>query len=169
MKLKEKNFKHTLILHLIFVLNFSSCVKETHQKPASLVPFQSLASLPTEGKQIPSDQLNLVRLFFEQEFSRYPEYKLIERSELDKILGELQFQQTGIVNSSQITKIGDLSGADVLLSTMISQVDGQFIVQCKLIDLKGDIKGTATGRSSSMKKIDGAAKGCARRLTGRMQ
>lgn len=159
------NLINLLIIAIIFLTNCTSNVK-SQSAPFSV---QSLASLPTEGKQISAEQLSLVRLFFEEEFSKYPEYKMVERAELDKVLGEVQFQQSGLVNSSQITKIGNLSGAEILLSTSVIEVDGQFIVQCKLIDLKGDIKGTATGRSSNLKKIDGAAKGCARRLTGRMQ
>src|SRR5690606_30598599 len=64
---------------------------------------------------------------------------LVERAELKKILGEQQLGLSGAVNTATAAKVGELTGAKVLVTGRIINVGGTKIVVAKVI-------GTETSR-----------------------
>jgi len=62
-----------------------------------------------------------------------PELRLVEREKLDKILEELDLSLTGIVNENQAAKIGQLTGAKLLVTGRAFTVDKDLIIVAKVI------------------------------------
>jgi len=71
--------------------------------------------------------------------SAEPNIITIERAELEKVLGEQELGLSGIVNSDTAAKVGNLTGAKVLVTGRVFKTDNELIVVAKII-------GTETSR-----------------------
>ncbi len=67
-------------------------------------------------------------------------FNLVERGQLDKILKELKWQNTGAMAPETIQRIGQLSGCELVLLGSISDRGQSVVVNCRLVE-------TATARS----------------------
>jgi TolB-like protein len=71
--------------------------------------------------------------------SAEPQIITVERAELNKVLGEQELGLSGTVTPDSAAKIGQLTGAKVLVTGRVFKVDDQTIIVAKVI-------GTETGR-----------------------
>jgi hypothetical protein len=71
--------------------------------------------------------------------SAEPQLITVERAELEKVLGEQEFGFSGTVSAESAAKAGNLTGAKVLVTGRVFQVDNQPVIVAKII-------GTETGR-----------------------
>lgn len=68
-------------------------------------------------------------------FSQNKDFTLIERSILEKVLGELRLGASGAVKESDIKKIGEIAGADYVLSGTLNDIgDGKTEVNARVIE-----------------------------------
>src|SRR6185295_9115182 len=84
-----------------------------------------------------------------------PDFYLVERQELEKLLKEDQLSLSGLVDPSQAVKVGQLTGAKVLLTGSVIHVDKDLYLVAKLIgvessrvlgaSVKGDVEGAIDG------------------------
>jgi TolB-like protein len=68
-----------------------------------------------------------------------PRLITVERAELEKVLGEQELGLSGAVNPESAAKVGNLTGAKVLVTGRVFQVDGKLVLVAKII-------GTETSR-----------------------
>jgi serine/threonine protein kinase len=68
-----------------------------------------------------------------------PDLYLVDRSDLKKILSELELNISGVVKASEANKIGQLTGAKILISGSVLQVDKKTYLVARII-------GTETSR-----------------------
>lgn len=71
--------------------------------------------------------------------STEPKLVLVERAELDKVLGEQELGLSGTVSPASAAKIGQLTGAQVLVTGRVFKVEKETMLVAKVI-------GTETGR-----------------------
>jgi len=71
--------------------------------------------------------------------SAEPQIVTVERAELDKVLGEHELGLSGTVSSDSAAKVGQLTGAKVLVTGRVFKVDDQLFIVAKII-------GTETSR-----------------------
>ena len=71
--------------------------------------------------------------------SAEPQIITVERAELEKVLSEQELGLSGAVNPDSAAKIGQLTGAKVLVTGRVFKVDDQTIIVAKII-------GTETSR-----------------------
>jgi hypothetical protein len=71
--------------------------------------------------------------------SAEPQIITVERAELEKVLGEQELGLSGTVDPNSAAKIGQLTGAKVLVTGRVMKADGQTIIVAKVI-------GTETSR-----------------------
>jgi hypothetical protein len=62
-----------------------------------------------------------------------PQIITVERAELEKVLGEQELGLSGTVDPSSAAKIGQLTGAKVLVTGRVFKADGQTIIVAKVI------------------------------------
>jgi len=64
-------------------------------------------------------------------------YAVLERQMIDRVLQENKFQASGMVDDSQISRMGKLMGANLALVTSITSMgDGTYYISCKLINVE---------------------------------
>jgi hypothetical protein len=71
--------------------------------------------------------------------SAEPHIIMVERAELEKVLGEQELGLSGTVSSESASKVGNLTGAKVLVTGRVFQVDGKLVIVAKIV-------GTETSR-----------------------
>lgn len=64
-------------------------------------------------------------------------YEAYERADIDAIISEHEFQRTGMVNESEIRKLGDMTGVSyILFSEAVMTPDNMLFVSVKLLNLE---------------------------------
>lgn len=142
--------------------------KSSVETPTIVKP--TLAVLPCSAiKPIGKDDAIQTRDFLEEEFSKQKRYRLVDRAEIDKIVAEATLAQQGVVDDRQAVKMGGFIGAQYVVTSKLSFTGEKYLVTCRLIEVAtATVESSATGRVSALSKLDGAAKGCVRRLLGLM-
>jgi hypothetical protein len=63
-------------------------------------------------------------------------YSVLERELIDKVLKENRFQESGLVEDSQISEMGRRMGATLVLVSSVAQIGNNYYISCKLIDVE---------------------------------
>ncbi|MDR2104372.1 MAG: CsgG/HfaB family protein, partial [Deferribacteraceae bacterium] len=66
--------------------------------------------------------------------AEYRGWKSVERKDIQKILNEIKFNLSGLADDASVIKLGELSGAQLLITGSLYQKDDSFEVYLKLID-----------------------------------
>ena len=78
-------------------------------------------------------------------------FKLITRSQMEKAMKELQFQNSDLAESSKAKRFGKFSGADYLISGSVIQIGDRITVACQLFKTQtGEIVQTASISSKNI-------------------
>jgi len=123
------------------------------EKPPAVVP---IAILPFQERGRDAKELGakVTDLLFAK-LSANPDLFLVDRQDIEKLQKETQLNLSGLVNPDQATKVGQLTGAKVLLSGSVVQVDKDMYLVAKIIgvetsrvlgaSVKGDVDGALGG------------------------
>lgn len=84
---------------------------------AAVVPFRYSDGRSSEGGAV-------VAAALETAIVKRNRLKLVERGQLDKLLAELKLQRTGIVPAEKALAVGKMSGADLLVTGTLTDLDG---------------------------------------------
>ncbi len=79
----------------------------------------------------------MIRSNFAKAITDTPGYEGYDRSDIDQILSEHNFQRTGMVSDEQIRRVGEMSGAQYVLITEVAKVDhANVFFTTKLLDIE---------------------------------
>jgi TolB-like protein len=62
-------------------------------------------------------------------------FEVVERSQLEKVLKELALAQTGLIDSKSAQQVGQMMGAQAILSGSVSEAGKFFIVNARMVDV----------------------------------
>ena len=66
-----------------------------------------------------------------------PGYEGYDRVDITSIINEHEFQRAGLVNDSQIKRLGEMTGADYILVTEVAKLDEQqIIITAKILNVE---------------------------------
>ena len=130
--------KTTLIVRLLFALGLATTalaqtpVEATAPLPMAVFDFQATdRALEKKGGE--------VAVLLNARLSVFPEVFLVERQEIEKILGEQEAGIAGVVSAETAAKVGALVGAKVLVTGRVFESGGKVYVVAKIMS-------TETGR-----------------------
>lgn len=104
----------------------TNVAKERKQKIAVL-PFRELDGQPTILGTYVSEEL-VTDLF------SIGGIEIVERSMLDKLIGELKLGQTGIIDPDTAKQVGKIAGVDAVVTGSITDLQSYVALNCRLID-----------------------------------
>lgn len=131
--------------------------------PVAILPFQNRggdAGLPRAAGAPANDGAKVTDLLF-AELVAEPALMLIEREDLRKLLDEQELSLTGLVNPAEANRVGQLTGAKMLVTGSVIRADNSLYLVAKIIGtetsrvLGASVKGTA--RDDLAKLADGLA------------
>lgn len=68
--------------------------------------------------------------FFEHDFGKISEFKVVERNKINFVMKELELQKSGSVDQATAVKIGKLLGAHYMVFGSVTQLDGK---SCRMV------------------------------------
>lgn len=104
----------------------------------SIVTPQSMAIavIDLQGKGISQVEASALTDRLRSEIMNVSSATMVERDEMDQILGEQDFQQTGCVSSECMVEVGQLIGVTQIIGGSISKVGNTFSVHARIIDVE---------------------------------
>ena len=96
----------------------------------------------------------LVTSKIEEEFVNQKKYKVLDRANIERVLGEKEFQlSSGIVKNEEIRQAGEYLGADFVVVASVSRIGQTFMISAKMIDVSsGEIAAQTSAERAG--KID---------------
>lgn len=117
-------FKAFLFVVMCFMACCGSFVSEAAQKKVAVMPFEHVSgSHERKVAEVMTDQVTVALV-------NSGSYTVLERTQLEKAIKEINFQNSGVVNQSQIIELGKMTGTDytvvgkVLLATVVRNETG---------------------------------------------
>lgn len=118
----KKYLKAFVFVVMCFVVCCGSFVSEAAKKKVAVMPFESVSgSHERKVAEIMTDQVTVALV-------NSGSYTVLERTQLEKAIKEINFQNSGVVNQNQMIELGKMTGTDytvvgkVLLATVVDNV-----------------------------------------------
>jgi TolB-like protein len=131
----------------------SEGVKDLATQIATVLPFRELDGNSTVLSTYISEEL-VTNLFI------IGGLDIVERSMLDKLLGEIRLGETGVIDQETATKVGKIAGVDAIVTGTITDLQSYVALNCRLIDARtGRIFGAAQAKivkDDDVRKIMGS-------------
>jgi len=96
----------------------------------------TLAVLDFEGRNISQGEALTLTDRFRNEIIKTNKYTIVERTEMEEILKEQGFQQTGCTSNECVVEVGALLGVQQMISGSIGKVGDIFTVSVRIIDIQ---------------------------------
>ncbi len=82
-------------------------------------------------------------------------FKIIEREQLDKVIKEMEMNQTGFIETTDAVEIGKMLHADAIITGSVALLAGQIQLNARIIDIESAYVISAESRTSrySLQKI----------------
>lgn len=97
-----------------------------------------------------SDNKTLMRENVSTVIANSTNYRVVERSLIQKVLEENKFQAKGLVEESQLTEMGRMIGAQLVCLVVGVSLDKYYYISIKLVDLEtGKVVKQKTGQDYS--------------------
>jgi len=97
---------------------------------------QTMAVLEFEGKGISQTDASALSDRLNNELYKLGKYRLIERNQVNEILIEQGFLQSGCVSNECVVEVGKLLGAQKMVAGSISKVGEVYSVSARIIDMQ---------------------------------
>ncbi|MDR0687976.1 MAG: SUMF1/EgtB/PvdO family nonheme iron enzyme [Prevotellaceae bacterium] len=151
--------KSTLLLTCAMMLGVAAQAQENQPKLAKKVAVLE----PTEASgNVTTMQKEIIRGALEEAITNMPGYEAFTRTNIDAIVNELNFQQSGMVDEDQRKRIGSMSGAEYICLSKLAVEGDEFYITCSLVEVEsGRISHTANELMPNMPR-SAILEGCKR-------
>ena len=96
----------------------------------------SVVGLSSATKNVDSETADGIVIFIENAFVNVGKVRVVDRGNIAKIVAEYEFQQSELTDETTALKIGQLSGADIIVIGSISYVGKKYYLNIKLISVE---------------------------------
>ena len=116
---------------ILFLLLFSTAMFAQEVKRVAI-----LETVDKENKISYANKL-ILRASLSKAITQTEGYEAYDRTDVDAIMSEQDFQRTGMVSNDQIKRLGEMTGANYILVAEAVQVDHQnMFITAKLLDVE---------------------------------
>lgn len=112
----------------IFLLLITFSLTIFSQTPKKVAVFNPEGSVMESIKHIVREEVS-------NAIVNTPNYSVVERSMIEKVLEETKFQMGGLVDDSQISELGRMMGADYVCYGSIAGIGHNYYVSLKMVDV----------------------------------
>ena len=96
----------------------------------------AVVGLSSATKNLDSETADGIMIFIENAFVNVGKVRVVDRTNITKIVAEYEFQQSELTDENTAVKIGQLSGADIIVIGSISYVGKKYYLNIKLISVE---------------------------------
>lgn len=95
--------------------------------------------------QVKGIEMNMVRGELRKAISNQAGFQAFTRTDIDQLMKEHGFQNSGMVSDAQRKRLGEMSGADYICVSTLTKSDSQFYLEAYLIEVEtGEISNPAS-------------------------
>lgn len=106
-----------------------SSLKEKKDVKLAILDFSPINSKADEAK--------IIRERITTSFAENFKVTVVERALLEKVLSEIKLQTTGIINEKEITRIGEMTGADYVITGSVNNIKNNRVeINSRIIEIK---------------------------------
>ncbi|MBQ9523668.1 MAG: hypothetical protein IJR69_00880 [Bacteroidaceae bacterium] len=128
------------LVFLLPIFAFSLFAMPENKKIALLQTLNGDEAVKVEGIE-----MNMVRGELRKAISNQSGYQAFTRTDIDQLMKEYGFQNSGMVSDAQRKKLGEMSGADYICVSTLTKSNTQFYLEAYLIDVStGEISNPAS-------------------------
>jgi TolB-like protein len=129
-----------------------------------------IAIMDMEAIDVPVGTARAVSDLIRTEIFNTGLFRVFERTEMEKVLKEQQFGQTGLSDMDSAIKVGKLLQAKKVLVGTVSKLGNSYIVNARIIDVeRGEMEFADKAKSDSETDLDKAVESFARKIAKRIQ
>lgn len=114
---------------LVAILCWSGILRAQDKKVAMLEPIASSEGVTLMVK-------GMVRGELTKSLSRAPGFSAFTRVDIDQMMKEINFQESGMVNDEQRRKLGQMSGADYVCISKILKEEKAYYIEASLVHIE---------------------------------
>lgn len=114
---------------LLFIVCILLCVIRS---PADTL---HVAVVELQGKNMSQEHASILTDKLQSSLFEYSSWRLMEREQVDRILKEQGFQQTGCTSKSCAVEMGQLIGVDHLITGSVGKLENVYYISIRLIDV----------------------------------
>lgn len=114
---------------IILILLPLAIISQAQKKVAVLDPTVE------EGSYVTSTEKAMLRGELRKAIIRVNGYEALSRTDVDRVISELDFQSSGYVSEGEAHQLGELCGADYLCMSNISKSAKQFYIEAYFVDV----------------------------------
>jgi hypothetical protein len=96
----------------------------------------AVVGLSSATKNVDNETADGIVIFIENAFVNVGKVRVVDRTNITKIVAEYEFQQSELTDENTAVKIGRLSGADIIVIGSISYVGKKYYLNIKLISVE---------------------------------
>jgi len=104
--------------------------------PDSSKPLTTIAVLPLEGKGISVPESEILTERLRSALVQDGRYEVVERSQMDEIMKEQGFQQTGCLTDECLVQAGLILGATQMVNGTVGRIGFSFAIDVRLFDVE---------------------------------
>ncbi len=120
------------------VSNYQTKIQAEEIIPISILPFHTNKKLSKQRTGYALAEL------LTHSFRKYPNFKIVERIELNRIFDELKLNMSGIADPETAVKIGKLSGAKLEVFGSLEKIGSKYHINARIVETEtGEIISTA--------------------------
>lgn len=149
------------VLFLLIVTSIASAVycEEPSKK-------ENLAVAEFSGKNVSQADASIVSDFLRTELVKNDDYVVVEKANMEKILAEAAFQQTGCTSSDCAVQLGKILNVHKMVVGSVSKLEGIYAVNANLVDVEtGKIERSNAVTCEKPAELISAAENLADKLT----
>ncbi len=153
------------IIHISFIISFLFPI--TGPQNYSYAGKKNAAVLDFKAKGVATKQASIITDIFRGAVVKSGKYTVLDRSNMDKILTEQSFQQTGCTDTECAVKLGKLLSMQYMIVGTLSKLGSTYILSTEIISVEaGNILKSEDGNSKSIDNMITVAKDVALKLVG---
>lgn len=114
-----------------FIFIFFLCISGLCIEPQT-----NIAVIDLLGKGVSTDEASTLTDILRSEIKKNDVFTILERSQVDAVLKEQGFQQSGCTEQSCIVEMGQLIGVERIITGSIGRLGESFIISVRMLDIK---------------------------------
>ena len=159
MKLK----KLTLILTTLLLAVSFMTAQERKEKPTIVV-------IPFEAKNVEQNDADVLLEIFTNEIAGTGKFKVVDRSNVDKIREQHKFQNSEWSNDEKVAKLGEALNANIVVTGQLMPFKDKIVVSFRMVDVNTmEIVSSASTKVNDISEFFDVIPDIVKKLTGEIE
>lgn len=128
---------------------------------------ENIAVIDFEGKDVSASEASIFTDFLRTELVKTGTFNVVDKTNMEKILREVAFQQTGVTSTEDAAKMGQILNVRKMVIGSVARLGNAYFVTANLVDVESaKIDRSETLRSDNIDALPDTASTIAERFSG---